>query len=98
MKIRDLKGLGPSSEKALSEIGISCVDDLKTVGAIQTFIQLENNAMQIGHQKPSLNFLYALEGAIENVSWLTIAKNDKERLLTELDAYREYLKLMNAEN
>jgi len=98
MKIRDLKGLGPSSEKALSEIGISCANDLITVGAIQVFIQLENKATLLGHNKPGLNFLYALEGAIENVSWLTIARNDKERLLTELDAYREYLKLMNAEN
>jgi len=39
--------------------------------------------------KPSLNFLYAMVGALENVNWTSVAKKDKYRLLMELDGYKE---------
>jgi len=39
--------------------------------------------------KPSLNFLYAIMGAVEDRHWVDIAKSEKDRLLIELKAYRE---------
>lgn len=81
MKLRDLKGLGPKSERQLNDIDIFTKEDLEKTGAINAFIQLSNHS----NIKPSLNFLYAMVGALENKHWADIAKNDKYRLLMELE-------------
>ena len=93
MKLRDLKGLGPKSEKCLHEIGITTPEALQQVGAIGAFIKLH----QEGREKPSLNFLYALVGALENRHWTDIAKKEKGRLLMELEGYHELAALLKAE-
>ena len=85
MRLRDLKGLGPTSEKHLQAIGISSPEELKKIGAVQAFIKLK----KLSTTKPSLLFLYALVGAIEDKHWVNIARNEKERLLTELEGYQE---------
>lgn len=85
VKLRDLKGLGPKSESCLNEIGIHTVAELKHLGAVKTFIALENK----GTNKPSLNFLYALVGAIENRDWREVAKTERERLIMELETHKE---------
>ncbi|PCJ37831.1 MAG: competence-specific regulator [Moraxellaceae bacterium] len=85
LKLRDLKGLGPKSEKCLIEIGINTPEKLEEIGAVRAFIKLKNECST----KPSLNFLYALVGALENQHWAEIAKTEKERLLMDLEGYRE---------
>ncbi len=92
-KLRDLPGLGPKSEAWLIEVGIDTPDKLKSIGAIRAFIKLKKKC----RSKPSLNFLYALVGAVEGESWLKIAKHEKGRLLMELDGYRELEQLFKAE-
>lgn len=89
MRIRDLPGLGAKTEQILAEIGINSVADLQALGAINTFIKLE----QKKGKKPSLNFLYALEGALTNQHWQVIAKNQKEQLLMELEGVKEFTKM-----
>ena len=93
MKISDLPGLGPKSEKQLSLIGIDTTAQLKELGAIRAFIKLKKHP----EIKPSLNFLYALVGALEGRHWLSVAKNEKARLLFELDGYQELEKILAAE-
>jgi DNA transformation protein len=85
MKLRDLKGLGPKSEKQLNEIGISSKDDLEQIGVINAFIKSGIHSSI----KSSLNFLYAMVGALENKHWQEIAKNNKHRLLMELEDIKE---------
>jgi len=85
MKLRDLKGLGPKSEQCLIDIGINTPEELAKFGAVRTFIKLRDNS----DAKPSLNFLYALVGALENKHWAKIAKEEKGRLLIELDGFKE---------
>ncbi len=92
-RLRDMPGLGPKSENWLSEIGIHTPDELREIGAIRAYIRLKNEC----RNKPSLNFLYAMVGAIEGKNWLTIAKHEKSRLLTELEGYRELDELFQAE-
>ena len=92
-QLRDLPGLGPKSEELLIEIGIRTPDELKQIGAVEAFIKLR----QQSRSKPSLNFLYALVGAIEGEHWLRIAKTEKSRLLMELDGYEELEKLFREE-
>ena len=83
-RLRDLKGLGPASEAQLILAGINTPEDLRRLGAIPAFLKLKQE-----QGKVSLNFLYALVGAIEGESWLKIAREERSRLLTNLEGYRE---------
>ena len=83
-KLSQLKGLGKKSEQQLNAIGIYSKADLKSTGPIGAFIKLQKSG-----SKPSLNFLYAMVGAIEEKHWTDIAKTEKSRLLIELDGYHE---------
>lgn len=93
LKLRDLKGLGPKSENCLHEVGIHTLEELKTMGAVRAFIKLRNECSV----KPSLNFLYALVGALENEHWTKIAKSEKGRLLIELEGYHELEEMLRDE-
>ncbi len=86
MKLKDLKGLGPKSEKFLNEVGILTPEDLEAIGAVKAFVKL-NKECSI---KPGLNFLYAMVGALEDKHWCVIAKSEKGRLLMELEGIREF--------
>lgn len=44
MKLRDLKGLGPTSEKYLMEIGITTPEELTATGAVKAFLKLKRGA------------------------------------------------------
>lgn len=76
-KLRDLPGLGPKSEAWLIEVGINTPDDLKAIGAIKTYIKLKKECST----QPSLNFLYALVGAVEGEHWLKVAKSEKNSVI-----------------
>lgn len=93
MKLRDLKGLGPKSEACLKTIGISSKEELESIGAIRAFIKLKKES----DAKPSLNFLYAMVGALENTHWVDIAKTEKGRLLMELEGYSELEAILKSE-
>ncbi len=88
MSLKDLKGLGPKSEKQLNAIGINNKSDLEKIGALNAFIKLSENSSN----NISLNFLYALVGALENKHWQEIAKDEKQRLLMELEDHKEFKK------
>ncbi len=92
-KLRDLKGLGPKSEALLFDIGITTEEELRSLGPVRAFIRLKKES----RVNPSLNFLYALVGALEGESWLKIAKNEKARLLMELDDYKELEEILKLE-
>ena len=83
--IARLPGLGPKSEQWLAEIGIFTAAQLLSTGAVRAYLMLE----QGGATKPSLNFLYAMVGALEGRRWQDVAREDKARLLSELESYRE---------
>ncbi len=92
-KLSELKGLGQKTEKYLNEIGIYTKEDLQDLGAIKTFLKLKNECSI----KPSLNFLYAMVGALEDKHWTTIARSEKGRLLFELEGYRELEEMLKSE-
>jgi DNA transformation protein len=85
LKLRDLKGLGPKSERCLNEVGIQTAEELHAIGAVRAFIKLKKECST----KPSLNFLYAMVGALENEHWAKVAKSERGRLLMELEGYKE---------
>ncbi|MDF2179849.1 TfoX/Sxy family protein [Aliiglaciecola sp. CAU 1673] len=83
MKLREMKGLGPASEQCLIKVGIHSPEQLHQVGAVAAFMRLREQG------RPSLNFLYALVGAIEDRHWMDIAREEKGRLLLELEGIAE---------
>ena len=92
-ELSKLKGLSKKSEECLNEIGIRTKEDLEKTGAVKVFIKLQKECSR----QPSLNFLYAMVGALENEHWANIAKSEKGRLLIELDGYQELEKILVAE-
>ena len=88
-----LKGLGPKAERCLNEIGIKTRNDLEAVGPIQAFIKLREECSI----KPSINFLYAMVGALNERHWADVAKTEKNKLLLELEGYQELMASLKEE-
>lgn len=91
-RIRDLQGLGQKSEQTLAKVGVHSIADLEAMGAIPAFVRLK----KIGFN-PSLNFLYALVGALQGRTWLDVAQKEKGKLLMEMEGYAEFEKILNQE-
>jgi len=92
-ELSKLKGLGPKSEVWLNEVGIHTREDLANIGAVRAFIKLKRECSM----RPSLNFLYAMVGALEDEHWVNIAKKEKGRLLLELDGLHDLEEILRAE-
>lgn len=92
MRLRDLRGLGPKSEDALVAVGIETPTQLRETGPIPAFAAL----CEHDSKNANLNFLYALVAAIEDRDWLDVARNERGRLLLELEAWKE-LEILVAE-
>jgi len=84
-KVADLKNLGFKSAQVLERIGIYHADELKSVGALQAFVRLKEET----NINPSLNFLYAMVGAIEDKHWSKVCQTDKAKLLLALEEHKE---------
>ena len=75
LRIRDLRNLGPGSEQRLALIGIHTVATLRERGAIGAYL-----ALKAAGQSPTLNFLWALHGALnpwpEGQDWRDVARSE----------------------
>jgi DNA transformation protein len=64
----------------LAGAGISSEAVLRTFGAIGAY-----RAVQLSGARPSLNLLWALEGALTDCDWKTVASDRRTALLMRLD-------------
>lgn len=75
LRIRDLRNLGPKSERMLRSIGIHSADALRRQGAVRTYAELR----RVGATH-SLNTLWALAGALdpwpEGTHWRAVARGE----------------------
>ncbi|QZA81203.1 TfoX/Sxy family protein [Deefgea piscis] len=78
--VDQLKGLGPKSRAMLAKIGIHTAQQLRDANAFEVYAQLRQVVPNV-----SLNMLYALFGAQEDVSWQSIKKERKTEILLRLD-------------
>lgn len=76
--------LGPKSIAWLAEVGITDLDQLAQRGAVDAFLDVE-----AGGHRPSLNLLYALEGALTRRHWQTIRREEGGELNLRLEMARE---------
>ncbi len=78
--ISSLTSLGPKSEAMLAEIGINTADEFLARDPYEVYADLHRAGMQIG-----LNGMYAFISAHEGISWLEVAKTQKEAIIMRLD-------------
>jgi DNA transformation protein len=73
--------LGPKSQAMLADAGITSLEQLRALGAVKAFIKVKRCGAA-----PSLNLLWALEGAISDRPWQEVAKRDRLSLLLALES------------
>jgi DNA transformation protein and related proteins len=83
--LESLANLGPASAKMLRDAGIECVEMIRELGALETFLRVKQVAPNV-----SLNLLWALVGALEDVHWTKIDADTRSALLRELDARADF--------
>ena len=81
-----LRNIGPKSAAWLRQTGIRSQEDLEAVGALAAYVRVKRAGF-----KPSLNLLYALEGAILGCHWQEIPDERRSELV--LAAGEEVAKL-----
>jgi len=79
-EVDSLHGLGPRSRELLERAGIASLARLRELGAIRAYVAVKRTG-----GKPSLNLLWALEGAISGRRWQDVAREDRTTLLLALE-------------
>jgi hypothetical protein len=74
--VAKLRNIGPKSMAWLRQTGVRTLDDLKAVGALAAYVRVKRAGF-----RPSLNLLYALEGAILDCHWQEIPAARREALI-----------------
>lgn len=83
-EIAALPNLGETSAEWLEAAGITTRDELAALGAAGAYIAVK----QAGF-RPSLNFLWAVAGALLDISWTAIPAEVKKQLLQEVAKLEE---------
>jgi DNA transformation protein and related proteins len=78
--LSELPGLGPTSVEWLKAAGIKDAKALRNADAFALFAKIKAMRTRV-----SINLLYALLGAQENVDWRTIARERRTEILMRLD-------------
>jgi DNA transformation protein len=70
-----IRNIGKVTRVWLHELGIDSLQDLRRCGSVATFQLIRSH-----HPNASLNLLWSLEGAIQNLDWRDLPEYQKERL------------------
>ncbi|WP_415206934.1 TfoX/Sxy family protein [Rudaea sp.] len=76
-----IRNVGPKSAAWLRQVGVRTQDDLVRLGAVEAFMKVKRAGF-----RPSLNLLYALEGALADCHWADLPEERKAALLTGAEA------------
>lgn len=75
-----LRNLGGRSQDMLAAAGITTASQLRAKGAAAAFMAVKRAGCT-----PSLNLLWAIEGALTDRDWKEVAREDRLSLLTQLE-------------
>ena len=76
-----IRNIGPKSMAWLRQTGIRSLDELKAAGALPAYVRIKRAGF-----KPSLNLLYAMEGAILGCHWQELPAERRSELIVAADA------------
>lgn len=79
-ELHELQGLGPKSQAMLMQAGIVSVEQFMASDPFVIYAKLHATMPSV-----SLNLLYAMIGAQENVHWQVIKSERKTEILMRLD-------------
>ncbi len=82
VSLESLKNLTATNAKVLHAVGITSAAELHEMGAVAAYVRVKRAGIQT-----SLNFLYALEGAIRDINWTDLPYATRASLTLEADAY-----------
>jgi DNA transformation protein len=75
-----LRNVGPKSAAWLRQVGLRTREDLAAVGAVDAYMRVKRAGF-----KPSLNLLYALEGALCDCHWQDVPEARRSELVTQAE-------------
>lgn len=84
--LHKLRNLGKASAQMLDVAGIRSEEQLRAMGAVAAYVAVKQSG-----GSPSLNLLWAMEGALTDRDWKEVAKNQRTSLLMQLDDYERVL-------
>lgn len=76
-----LRNIGPKSAAWLRQVGLHTPEELAEAGPIEAFMRVKRAGF-----KPSLNLLYALEGALRDCHWQEVPDARRSQLVEEAEA------------
>lgn len=76
-----LRNIGPKSAAWLRQVGLRTQEDLVAAGPVDAFMRVKRAGF-----KPSLNMLYALEGALQDCHWQEIPEARRAELVAAAEA------------
>ena len=76
-----IRNIGPKSMAWLRQTGVRTLEDLKAVGSLAAYVRIKRAGF-----RPSLNLLYALEGAILGCHWQEIPEARRTALVQAAEA------------
>jgi DNA transformation protein and related proteins len=79
--VSELINLSPESSEMLERAGIESRQALADLGSVGAYVEIHRKGM-----RPTLNLLYALEGALRNVPWTQLPYHVRASLTLEADA------------
>ena len=80
--LEQLTNLGKIAARQLAEVGIKSEADLRAVGAAAAYLKLKDHF----GRGVSLNYLYALDGAVKGVRWDLMPETDRAVIRAEVSA------------
>lgn len=81
MSTEKLRNIGPKSAAWLRQVGLRTHEDLSSIGAVEAFMRVRRAGF-----KPTLNLLYAIEGALLDCHWQEIPGERRSELVTATEA------------
>ena len=75
MSNEKLRNIGPKSAAWLRQVGLRTQDDIAAVGTVEAFMRVKRAGF-----KPTLNLLYAIEGALTDRHWQEVPDARRQQL------------------
>ena len=76
-----LRNIGPKSAAWLRQVGLRTEADLVAIGPVEAFMRVRRAGF-----KPTMNLLYALEGALRDCHWQDVPEPRRQQLAQEAEA------------
>ena len=76
-----MRNIGPKSAAWLRQVGLRTQEDVAAAGAVDAFMRVKRAGF-----RPSLNLLYALEGALADCHWQEVPEERRQVLVAEYEA------------